>query len=84
MRIRKGLSEGWAWPSPQVMDMHRSRVGRTWGGVGRAGGTGSLSFSTLFCLHDHVIQLVTSVKMLGCCSIHPSDCFCGNILCTTC
>ena len=48
-------------------------------GVGGIGGAGALSFSTLFRLHDHVIQLVTSVKMLGCCSIHLSDCFCGNI-----
>ena len=52
-----------------------------WGGIG---GAGALCFCTLFRLHDHVIQLVTSVEMLGCCSIHLSDCFCGNIAFTTC
>ena len=46
--------------------------GGTWGGVGGAGGAGPFSFFTLFRLHDHVIQLATSVKMLGCCSIHIS------------
>ena len=43
--------------------------GGTWGGVGGAGGAGPFSLFTLLPLHDHVIQLATSVKMLGCCSI---------------
>ena len=56
----------------------------TWGGVGGAGGAGPFSFFTLFRLHDHVIQLATSVKMLGCCSIHLLGCFYDNILFPTC
>ena len=46
MRIRKGLSEGWAWPSPQDMDMDRTVGGEGWGdlGGGDAGGAGALSF----------------------------------------
>ena len=52
MRIRKGLSEGWAWPSPQDMDrdMDRTVGGEGWGdlGVGDAGGAGALSFSHYF------------------------------------
>lgn len=59
-------------------------VGGTWGGVGGAGGAGPFSFFTLFRLHDHVIQLATSVKMLGCCSIHLLGCFYDNILFPTC
>ena len=58
--------------------------GGTWGGVGGAGGAGPFSFFTLFRLHDHVIQLATSVKMLGCCSIHLLGCFYDNILFPTC
>ena len=48
MRIRKGLSEGWAWPSPQ--DMDRTVGGEGWGdlGGGGAGGAGALSFSHSF------------------------------------
>ena len=68
------------------MDMDRT-VGGGWGdldGVGGIGGAGAHSFSTLFRLHDHVIQLVTSVKMLGCCSIHLLGCFYDNILFPTC
>ena len=58
--------------------------GGTWGGVGGAGGAGPFSFFTLFRLHDHVIQLATSVKMLGCCSIHLLGCFYDNLLFPTC
>ena len=58
--------------------------GGTWGGVGGAGGAGPLSFSTLFHLHDHVIQLATSVKMCWCCSKHFLDCSYDNILFTAC
>ena len=58
--------------------------GGTWGGVGGAGGAGPFSFFTLFRLHDHVIQSATSVKMLGCCSIHLLGCFYDNILFPTC
>ena len=58
--------------------------GGTWGGVGGAGGAGLFSFFTLFCLHDDVIQLATSVKMLGCCSIHLLGCFYDNLLFPTC
>ena len=58
--------------------------GGTWGGVGGAGGAGPFSFFTAFRLHDHVIQLATSVKMLGCCSIHLLSCFYDNLLCPTC
>ena len=88
MRIRKGLSEGWAWPSPQDMDkdMDRTVGGEGWGDLGSGGcrwGWGSLFF-TLFCLHDHVIQLVTYGKMRRYCSIHFLDCFYGNNLFTTC
>ena len=57
---------------------------RGWGGVGGAGGAGPFSFFTLFRLHDHVIQLATSVKMLGCCSIHLLGCFYDNLLFPTC
>ena len=76
-RIRKRSSEGWAWPRPQDMDKDMDRtlgvVG--WVGVGGAGWAGPFSFSTLFYLHNHVIQLVTSLKTLWCCSIHLLDCF---------
>jgi hypothetical protein len=58
--------------------------GGTWGGVGGAGGAGPFSFFTLFRLHDHVIQLATSVKMLRCCSIHLLGCFYDNLLFPTC
>ena len=73
----------------QDMDMDRTVGGvgwggGTWGGVGGAGGAGPFSFFTLFRLHDHVIQLATSVKMLGCCSIHLLGCFYDNILFPTC
>jgi len=50
-----------------------------WVGVGGAGWAGPFSFSTLFYLHNHVIQLVTSLKMLWCCSIHLLDYFYSNI-----
>ena len=52
-------------------------------GAGGAGGAGLFFFSTLFHLHNHVIQLVTSPKMLRCCIIHLLDCFDGNVLFTT-
>ena len=77
-RIRKRLSEWWAWPKPRTWT--RTWTG-PWGGVGWGDlgwGGGSrwgwafLFFFTLFRLHDHVIQLAPSAKMLGCCSIHTS------------
>ena len=88
MRIRKGLSEGWAWPSPQDMDkdMDRTMGGELRGdleGRGCRWGWGSLFF-TLFCLYDHVIQLVTYGKMRRYCSIYFLDCLYGNNLFTTC
>ena len=85
-RIRKRSSEGWAWPRPQDMDKDMDRtlgvVG--WVGVGGAGWAGPFSFSTLFYLHNHVIQLVTSLKTLWCCSIHLLDYFYSNMLRTIC
>ena len=50
MRIRKGLSEGWAWPSPQDMDkdMDRTVGGEGWVDLGGAGGAGAFSFSHYF------------------------------------
>lgn len=90
-RIRKRLSEWWAWPKPRTWTRTWTALwggvgwgGGTWGGVGGAGGAGPFSFFTLFRLHDHVIQLATSVKMLGCCSIHLLGCFYDNLLFPTC
>ena len=68
-------------------DMDRTVGGVGWGDLGwmgGAGGAGPFSFFTLFRLHDHVIQLATSVKMLGCCSIHLLGCFYDNLLFPTC
>ena len=72
MRCRPGQGQG--------LDL-----GWVGGGLGVLGvGAGPFSFFTLFRLHDHVIQLAASVKMLGCCSIHLLACFYDNLVFPTC
>ena len=65
----QGHGQDRGWGGVGWGDLGRGDLG--WGG-GRRWGWAFLFFFTLFRLHDHVIQLAPSAKMLGCCSIHTS------------